>query len=229
MVEQTFVKIRKTLAIFLAVCFLVSLTATAVSATTLGVGPKGQYKTIQDAVDAATDRDTINVASGTYKEYVTFSDKNLNIVGQKGKYPTVYGFAPGSSSMDIDGFTTINGFTIKSKGISLSDEGYIVIKNNKFYKCGVYVSGSSYNVITKNTFSNSNTGIFLYRSYDNEITGNTIDKAKIGLLVKGDSTCTKISGNTFKNCKVGVQIPSIPSYLIGNTYKNNKVNIKLAK
>lgn len=205
---------------------LVLLMASTASAATFTVGPTEQYKTIQDAVDAAADRDIINVASGTYKEYVTFTNKNLNIVGQK--FPTVEGFAPGSSAMDIDGFTSISGFTIKDKGVSLSGNGGIVIKNNKFNKCGLYVSGSSYNVITKNKFSGSDTEIFLYQSYDNEITGNTIDRANTGLLVKGDSTCTKISGNTFQNCKVGVQIPSIPSYLIGNTYKKNKVNIKLA-
>jgi parallel beta-helix repeat protein len=222
-------QIKRTLAILLAVCFLVSLTVTAVNAKSLSVGPKGQYKTIQAAVNAASDRDTINVASGTYKENVKVPDRNLNIVGQTGKYPIVYGFVPSASGMDIDGFTTVNGFTITKNGVNLNRGGDIVIKNNKFNYCGISVSGSSYNVITNNYFYGSSIGIFLSKTTQrNEITGNTIDHANTGLLVKSVAACWKISRNTFKNCKVGVQIPSVPSYLIGNTYKNNKVNIKLA-
>jgi parallel beta-helix repeat protein len=228
MEEQKFGKIRRTLAILLAVCFLVSLTAMAVNAATLSVGPKGQYKTIQAAVTAATDRDTINVASGEYKEYVTLPDINVHIVGQKGKYPTVYGFAPNSSPMDIDGYTSIEGFTINNKGVSVTTGGSIVIKNNKFSNCGLSISGSSYNEITNNVFSKSKIGIFLSDTSEDSITGNIINQANTGLLVKGNATCREITRNTFKNCKVGVQIPSIPSYLIGNTYKNNKVNIKIA-
>lgn len=223
-----FINIRKKLTLLLAVCLLVSLTAAAANAATLSVGTKEQYKTIQAAVNAATDRDTINVASGKYKEYVTLSDKNLHIVGQKGKYPTVYGFAPNSSPMDIDDYTSIEGFTINNKGVNIARGGYIVIKNNKFSNCGLSISGSSYNEITNNVFSKSKIGISLSKTTDNKITGNIINQANTGLLVKKDATCREITRNTFKNCKVGVQIPSIPSYLIGNTYTKNKINIKLA-
>jgi parallel beta-helix repeat protein len=228
MEDQMFINIRNKLTLLLAVCLLVSLTAAVVNAATLTVGTKGQYKTIQVAVDAAADHDTINVASGMYKEYVTLPDKNLNIVGQKNKYPNVYGFAPDSSSMDIDGFTSINGFTIKNKGVNIVHGESIVIKNNNFKNCGLSIKGSSYNVISNNIFSKSNIGISLSKTNDNEITGNTFNQASIGLLVKGDATCKEITKNTFKNCKIGVQIPSVPSYLIGNIYENNKVNIKLA-
>lgn len=77
----------------------------------------------------------------------------MNIIGQKDKYPTVYGFVPSSSSSDIDGFTTIDGFTITNKGASLNRGGYLVIKKNIFKKYGLYASGSSYYVITNNKLS----------------------------------------------------------------------------
>lgn len=204
---------------------MVSSTA---SASTLNVGGTSKYKTIQSAVNAAHDRDTINVAAGTYKEKVIIADKSLSFVGQKGKYPTVYGFDMSNTATEL-GAANVNGFKITKYGVSGGYLGSNTIRNNYFVNCGVSGGGPTWNnnVIMNNQFSKG--GIFIDdRSIDNVIQGNTIKYAKIGLQLRWDASCKSITKNTFQNCQVAVQVQSIPSVLIGNKYIGNKVNIKIA-
>jgi pectin methylesterase-like acyl-CoA thioesterase len=51
-----------------------------VSILHVGTGP-GDFAHIQDAVDAALNGDTIDIAAGTYREQVTISGKVLTIHG----------------------------------------------------------------------------------------------------------------------------------------------------
>jgi hypothetical protein len=85
-----------------------ALLVTSASAATLKVPT--QYKTIQTAVNAAHDGDTIQIAKGTYKETVVIENKNINVYGltKGGKlkdYPTVRGcqlLTTKVASMDIN-------------------------------------------------------------------------------------------------------------------------------
>lgn len=198
---------------------LILLTSTASAGYTLTVGPHEKYKTIQGAVNAAHSYDTIKVASGTYKESVT-CEKAVNFYGTK--YPKVNGF-----QYKNGGGGTINGFSITPGGIFLSEAGGNTIRNNYFYGKGVGFGGQSCsgNTVMNNQFFKC--GIYIDESYDHVITGNKINNAPVGLTLGEGVTCKTITKNTFKNCKVAVQLPYIPSCLTGNTYKGNKVNIKI--
>jgi nitrous oxidase accessory protein NosD len=207
------------LAAVILVLILVSVTA---SASTLSVGSTAKYKTIQSAVNAAHSGDTVKVASGTYKEdvIIPFGVYSLKIIGSK--YPKVYGF-----SMDYSG-ASINGFSINKYGIDTYANGEgIILRNNYFYNCGIAIAGdtSSGTSIINNKFSHG--GIAIYDTFDQTITGNTINSAKMGLDMQEDSGIASTTKNTFENCQIGVQLFSVPPGLIGNTYKNNKVNIKM--
>lgn len=195
------------------------------SAATLNVPT--QYKTIQKAVNAAHDGDTINVASGTYKEKVMIADKSLSFVGQKGKYPTVYGFEMRWTS-DKTGAANVNGFRITKYGVTGGLVGANTIRNNYFTNCGVGGGGSTWcnNVIMNNQFSYGGISIS-DQSYGNVIQGNTIKYAKIGLHLWGSASCDVITQNTFQSCQIGVQVQSIPPVLLGNKYIGNKINIKI--
>ena len=65
------------ISISLILCLIV-ISSTA-SAATLKVGPKEKYKTIQKAVNAAHEGDTIIVSSGTYRENVNITKSSLYI------------------------------------------------------------------------------------------------------------------------------------------------------
>lgn len=212
----------KIIAIALAFFLLCSIA----SATTLNVGSKEKYKTIQSAVNAAHDGDTIKVAYGTYKENVKVGKDGISILGTN--YPKVNGFYYYSTG------TTINGFSIQKEGI-VDDYGggNHIIRNNYFYNCGVDLWGpiSSACSIVNNQFIGSNSGISTYDCKLTQIQGNTITGAKTGLWIDEDSGGVgSVTKNTFKNCKTAVYIhiywnPGKLDNFVGNKYINNKVNI----
>jgi len=196
------------------------------SAATLNVGSNQKYKTIQSAVNAAHDGDTIKVASGTYKETVTFQ-KGLTILGTN--YPKVNGFY----AQEGGGGGIINGFSIQKDGVSSGYAGECLIRNNYFYNCGVDIWGgpSGGSTIMNNQITGGT--ISLYDTGGITITGNTISKSKCGLSI-GDSMrapMPTVSKNTFKNCNYGVYIysdigdPGKLTTFSGNKYIGNKVNI----
>lgn len=201
------------------------LLVSAASAASLTVGPKAAYKTVQSAVNAAQNGDTINVLAGTYPERVLITENHVNFVGQPGKYPIVYGFVMGQSTNAL-GAANINGFKITKYGVIGGYFGGSTIKNNYFINCGV-TGGEGWwnNNFINNQFTNG--GIHLDAgSRDNVVTGNTFNKAKIGLELIQGAYCSRISGNTFSNCVIGVKIKAIPSALINNKYINNRINVQ---
>lgn len=208
----------------LALVSILIVVSSAASASTLKVGPKEKYKTIQKAVNAAKSGDTIKVSSGTYKEYVKI-DKKVFILGTK--YPKVDGFYyyGGSSG-------TINGFSIQKYGIGAAyDGGYpTVIRNNYFYNCGISLIGHLMDdaIIMNNQIVGGT--IYLNDNTGQTITGNIISKSKVGLYLGDMGADPTVTKNTFKSCKYGVYIytdtyPGKLKKFSGNKYVNNKVNI----
>jgi hypothetical protein len=213
---------NKLLAILLAFILLCNVA----SAATLKVGPKEKYKTIQSAVNAAHDGDTIKVAYGTYKENIRINQSGISILGTK--YPKVNGFYYYESAD-----TTINGFSIQKNGI-VDDYGggNHTIRNNYFYNCGIGLWGpiSSICLIINNQFYGLNSGISTYDCVGTLIQGNIINSAGTGLWIDEDSGGVgKVAKNTFKNCKTAVYIhilwnPGKLENFVNNRYINNKVN-----
>lgn len=191
------------------------------SAATLYVGGTYKYKSIQSAVNAANDGDTVRVANGTYKEDVSISGKFLSMYGTG--YPKVNGFSI------TQGGAIINGFSIQKNGIDFQGAGNNnTIRNNYFYNCGIDITGltCSQNTIMNNQITNGT--VTLCETWDNVVQGNKITKAKIGLYLYEGATCTSITKNTFSYCDIGVKLPAVPPGMIGNTYMGNKINIQIA-
>lgn len=220
--------------IALVLCLII--VSSAASAATLNVGPKEKYKTIQKAVNAAHNGDTIYVRTGIYKEIVTVCGKDLVFQGasSKGKYqyPTVYGFKFTFDNKAYNpGSGDINGFKITKRGISYDIAGNNIVRNNYFYNCGVGAGGQacSDNTIINNRFTGNYNydGVYLQENYNNVVKGNTFTKARNGLVLSWGSTCKTITGNTFNQCKVGVLSGYLPEILLGNKYKGNKINVKI--
>ena len=150
-----------------------------VSATIINI--PGDYFTIQEGIDASTDRDTVLVQPGTYVENVNFNGHNIVLgslflttgdttyiaetVIDGNRYGTVVTFENGEdSSSAISGFTLQNGYAAYNGGgiICLSSSPVIshnIIRNNT--ASGVYVEGggiiclSSSPVISHNIIENN--------------------------------------------------------------------------
>ncbi|MCK5261133.1 MAG: right-handed parallel beta-helix repeat-containing protein [Thermoplasmatales archaeon] len=218
-----------------------------------GSGP-GNYSKIQDAIDNASDWDTIYVYNGIYPEHIIIN-KNLEIKGEN-KYETyIDGLGSGSvvrleaSNCLIHGFTITNcstgssyGLLILSENITITDNiisfTYIglltgvgntdnnIIENNIFFDniLDISISHSSHNTITTNTLQR---GIYMYNGTNNTISNNTL--IRIGMSV---SSYNQIVGNNFSssyffnNERIDISNSNNNS-ICDNIINNSKVGISL--
>ena len=117
-----------------------------------GTGP-GNYTKIQDAIDNASDRDTVFVYddSSPYYENVIV-DKSINLVGEDRDTTVIDADSIEDAVYITVDWVNISGFTIRNSGNRQS---------------GIDI-GSNYNIITGNIISNNdNGGIVLWSSSSN--------------------------------------------------------------
>ena len=172
---------------------------------------KGNYSSIQEAIDSASNNDTIYVSKGTYFENIIITkpieligeDKNTTIINGNGS-GTVIQIA--ADYVKISGFTITNGGSIfqnKDAGIKTGSIYNIIsdciISSNKNF--GLYLSGyfkTPYNIIKNNTFSNNKYGIYADGSKTNNISSNTFTgNTDYGMYLLGQSDDNMISDNIF--------------------------------
>jgi len=166
---------------------------------TLYVGGTGEgnYSKIQDAIDNASDGDTVFVYNGVYYENLTIF-KSINLFGENSDFTIIDGNKNDVDMVEVFAdWVNISGFTI-TKGMCgiyiniYSDYHTIVgniISNNS---CGIELEGDG-TTIKVNTFSNYGPGIYLYESIDNIIIDNSFYND--GIMIKG-SYQNIISNNT---------------------------------
>jgi parallel beta-helix repeat protein len=171
---------------------------------TLYVGGSGpnNYTKIQDAIDNASDGDTIYVFSGTYLENVIV-DNVISLIGEN-KTTTIIDGGGKDDVVLIDGedWATISGFTIQNSGKDIWEDAGIdirtesntitgnIIKNNSQH--GIYCIGEDYtwfgyNIIFDNIITNNKLGITLDDSFNNEVYENYVVNNDQGIFV-GTST-----------------------------------------
>jgi parallel beta-helix repeat protein len=148
-----------------------------------GSGP-GNYSTIQDAVNASADGDTVFVYAGTYYEHIQLS-RAIHLQGQAMNITIIDGQDTGTVVL-INANATISGFTIQHSGSiygyeagvqtkSQPDMSYVMtvtgnhIRDNNI---GVSIQSSRHHSIVGNTFTNNEKGIAVSRSQDCIITNN---------------------------------------------------------
>ena len=134
-------------------------------AETLNVGQGQDYSTIQSAIDAAKNGDTILVGEGTYNENPRIRTNGISILG-KNKEKTILEGGKASSGIRIDEANNVilSGFTIRNSGGGGQEDAGITI-----YK------GNDNTVSNMNILSNS-VGISIYQSSNNNvISGNDIE------------------------------------------------------
>ena len=146
--------------------------------TTISV--PADFATIQAAINASADGDTILVAAGTYQENISFLGKAIHVTSEDGPATTfldgnqtgsVVSFVDGEGANSIiEGFTIINGSGTFVSGPNITSGGGVFVTN----------AGSPSiigNVITDNTSSTGNGGgIGCFQATatvdDNSISGN---------------------------------------------------------
>jgi pectin methylesterase-like acyl-CoA thioesterase len=114
-----------------------------VHAATRFVGQGQVYTTIQDAVDASVDDDTIVVKSGTYSENVTVN-KRLSILSETGYESTSVTSKNGLVVFTINAdYVSLKGFAISgsSQAAVYLQKGvdHAVVSSNRIYDSGIGV------------------------------------------------------------------------------------------
>ena len=182
--------------------FIIMFLTNCAAADVININKGTVYPTIQEAIDAASAGDTIEVHSGTYYEDVNVTKQLiLKGVNTGTGQPVVDGSASGSAitisadGCDLSGFAAVNG----EFGIRVISSGNSVSNNNATdnSQYGIYLWTASNNIISYNT-ANSNTlyGICLNSSSSNIISDNTVsDNTEVGVLLISSSGNT-ISDNS---------------------------------
>lgn len=160
----------------------------------VGGGGPGNYTSIQDAIDNATDGDTVFVFddNSPYYENIVV-DKSIQLIGED-KDSTII---DGGGSIDVVHISAnsvnISEFTIQNSGTSIWDAGIELRSNYSRILC---------NIIN----SNYNNGINLVSSSNNTVMGNRINSNdRYGIFIKASSSNTILDNIVNSNNNSGIR------------------------
>jgi len=137
----------------------------------VGGSGEGNYTKIQDAIDNASDGDTVFVYNGTYKENLIVN-KSINLLGEEKNTTIIDGNQDGCTINLNTENTTIKNFTIIGGGFD-TDE----FKN--FFRAGIRVTSSN-NIIRNNIFRKNCIGISAVRVTNLTIKDNIFIEDGVG-------------------------------------------------
>src|SRR6202000_1978525 len=181
------------------------------------VDSQGGYTTIQSAINAASNGDTILIGAGTYQEQVLVNSKNGTTEGVRGK---VTGEAPDSTSLHAsfnaggqdkyavigveNGDVTIDNLTVDGLGQGNAPGAAGGDFNGNAYRnASGEITGSSVTGIIDSPFDGAQHGNAIAAFDTNgstqnlEIDNNTIsDFQKNGMKLSGDGLTVDVHGNT---------------------------------
>jgi parallel beta-helix repeat protein len=157
--------------VFSSIVILVDITPVVEASTTLyvGGGGPGNYSSIQAAIDAANNGDTVFVYSGTYWEYLLIGT-TINLVGEDRNTTIIEGDTNHHSVTIIGDWVNITGFTVNKAGSSASQRGIYVLASNV--------------TISNNYLLDNQEGIRLYESINVTLTDNEMENN--GIYIGGD-------------------------------------------
>ncbi len=175
------------------------------------------YPSIQDAINGASQGDTIVVRPGTYYENINFVGKAITLISEKGPAVTVIDGGQGGSVVTFDCYETsdavIEGFALTNGNEYNGEGGGIFCKNSGPTICGNIIHNNNGRgidcltyatpVITGNTIrDNLGRGISCASNADTTISENSIVRNEGGLFLYNSwstITANTISGNSADN------------------------------
>jgi parallel beta-helix repeat protein len=208
--------------------FLPVGTCEVINGKTLYVGGSRpeNYAKIQDAIDNASDGDTVFVYNGTYFENIVI-DKTISLIGENKNGTIIDGNGVGDVVYISVTIGIFSGFTIQNSG----DDRYSKLKCNAGMKID---SNGSFNIIGNNIVHNF-FGIISYNTYSIKIAGNIISNNAYGIYLS-NSSINNISKNIITNDYDGISYHGIrlvqtdntivASNTISNSYYGDGINLQ---
>jgi parallel beta-helix repeat protein len=200
-----------------------------------GSGP-GNYTKIQDAIDNASDGDTVFVYSGVYNEQVSIN-KSINLFGENKSTTIINGQENGCIITLLADNNIVTNFTIKNAGFNGNEDiaGIIVysssnqisetiITSDTENAYGVLLVNSSYNIITMNIIHNNyHSGIEVRGGQENSITYNLLFNNSHSSLDFGYSSKNFISENKIKDNICLMLLGSSDNVIVKNIFENKAI------
>jgi parallel beta-helix repeat protein len=193
--------LKKTIIITLSVVFLVSgatgsirsqqpvVNTTGGTLYVGGTGP-GNYSSIQDALDATSDGDTVFVFEGVYHENLKI-EKSIQLIGEHKEYTIVDGRGVGNVIEVKTDDVRISGFSLQNTGKSISDAGIDVCKLDSYSKGEILYNVS---IFGNKICHNISRGIYCRYVHHSNIYDNNISGKSFGIVIDLSSN-NKITGN----------------------------------
>lgn len=201
--------------------------AAQLAAASVTINVPADQPTIQAAINAAADGDTVLVSDGTYKENINFNGKAITVTSVNG---------PATTMIDGGGITSVVIFHT-SEGAGSVLNGFTLTNGAAFEGGGIFVSVSSptitNNVITANTGCNGGGGIAVNFAAP-LIQGNTINNNAQdggcgggigggGISIGGESSGTRVIGNIISNNAFGSGGGGISLFAAGGPLIQNNI------
>ncbi len=212
----------------------------------VGGGGPGNYTKIQDAIDNASNNDTVFVYKGLYNDYypsgqfgyTVLLNKSITLIGED-KNDTIIngtGFAivvkVAAHNVEITGFTIQNGGGDFCGGIRIMDNyagTYIrnnILKNNNV---GVFMLFNQKIEIGYNIIKNNGNGIYCFDGIECTVCHNIISDNTNGLVYVYGFTNMKIYNNEIRNNTIGIEAENNLLYIASNNFIHNAKHTKLSK
>jgi hypothetical protein len=195
--------------------------------TTVDDDGPADFHTIQEAINAANPGDTIIVASGTYGSVVV--NKTVTLLGENRNTTIIESVGAGYVVTVVADNVVVSGFTIRGgdSAIRLINSDSTIIKGNILTSCIGLEQSTDDQIIQNIIMGSSNlygTGVVLYYSSNNRVSGNLITKFNSGIIIDTSGNVTVV-GNTIANNDRGIHLLPIYNPPSGSKfYHNNFIN-----
>jgi parallel beta-helix repeat protein len=206
-----------------------------------GSGP-GNYTTIQNAIDTASNGDTVFVFNGIYYENLRVN-KSISLLGETQTSTIIDGQETNGHVVSIIAeAVTLCRFTIQNcGGVPNAAEIYVASDNNHISEntllCvpvhgeeGIWLWQSSGNTITRNTIADHHYGIWLENSDQNNISDNYVTGIWDWGIILGNSDTNIIFENNLTENSGGIYLrDSNKNTLFRNEIIKNSIGVELTE
>jgi nitrous oxidase accessory protein len=179
------------------------------------------FHTIQEAINVASEGDTIFVRNGTYNEYLNVT-KSLTILAENVEGTVVIGFEIHADNVRVSGFTMNAG---AYSGVSLFNSSQCNISTNvvfsDFYPIALQHSSNNHIANNRIPYSVNGWGItLLIGCNNNTIRQNIISQQEVGIYIVDSHTNTLDCNELFNN-NVAVYLDGSFNHIYHNNFVNN--------
>ncbi len=206
--------LKKTFIVLFLICFAATVMDFNKSeAASLSV--PSQYKTIQDAINASSSGDIIQVSAGTYKEQIKLKP-GLTLKGEGYEKTIIDGGKKDGDVVVGANDTVIEGFTIRNSG----SRG----KSADDMDSGIKIDNASMAVLN-NKIVNNNAGILLFHGLTSLIANNVIEKNERFGIYMLYSTPFVENNIVYENKVYGIYCTGSKPMIADNTIVDNPTGI----